>query len=237
MERLRRQSFGAVTHVVLIVGLAARVSACRPGEQREQGEQPTPGFGAPVESVPRDSVLRYAASLRFIGKDEDHGAGDEQPMLYRAGDPRAAVVGPGTTVARVEPEARTTRLTRAQLRQGRIIARILSTGVYEPLGLRRGVNYVWIDSTAAGWRAIIIPETTTEPLDTVRVTSESAPHITDAPGARWYYFSDVGTMAWIRNRECWEISDPDVRLPPPRPVLPRLLSPGQLTTGSPQRQP
>jgi hypothetical protein len=185
MERSHTRDFRRIARLRTAIALAAAVSGC----VRSIETAPSPEAG-------RETFQAYARSLAFVGSDWDNQAGDEQPMLYSATDPRNTPVGPSAPVARVEPEARANRLTRSQARQPHIVGRILSTGRYEPLGLQPGVNYVWLEgTTAGGWRGLIVPDNTAAPIARLEVVVEVGLH--DEAGATWHYYGDVGMLFWI----------------------------------------
>jgi hypothetical protein len=185
MEPLRARKLRRILHPMLVAALAPAVSACIP-----------PLELAPSPEASREAFLAYASSLQFLGADRDNQAGDEQPMVYAVGDPRNAILSPATPVARVEPEARAKRLSREQAARGRIVGRILSTGRFEPLGVERGVNYVWLDNmTGRAWRGLIIPANPAAPITTLEITPEHGGH--DQAGAVWHYDPAFGVLPWI----------------------------------------
>ena len=168
----------------------AGATGAAPAGGQAAGELPPPEFGQSIESVPRAQIARYAASLQFV---TDPLLIDEQPMLYRAGTAQASTRGP---MARIQSERRASTITDQQLRRGRIIARIVSAGSYEPLGLRRGANYLWVDSAAGGWRAVMIPETATDPLKVLKVRISGMPHESRLPAARLFFVDPYGMLPW-----------------------------------------
>src|SRR5439155_1785336 len=107
---------------LLILG----VVACPPASP---GGTPAAPF-AGVSGTPRQALLAYAHGLSF---DTARGAGDEQPLPVM--DSGRVVPGP---MVRIEPERGAAFLTRAQLGQGRIIARYRAQGAYALLGVPDG---------------------------------------------------------------------------------------------------
>lgn len=134
------------------------VWACAGGPQAPAATA-APPFSARVETVPRDTILAYASRLAF---DTSIAASDAQHLLLRRGD--AVVVGP---FAQIAPERGAGSLSKAQLASGRIIARVSASDSYPPLGLSRGVSYLWADSAPGGWRAVVVPANPAEQLRTV----------------------------------------------------------------------
>jgi hypothetical protein len=111
-----------------------------------------PGFTIGREPLAyADSVAAYAERIGF---NEYAGAGDVQLLHH---DPCPPCTH-GPTVA-LQPQRGSHRYTRAELAQGRVIARLVnrdSTG-YDRYALApRAVVYWWVDSTAAGWRSIFV---------------------------------------------------------------------------------
>lgn len=121
--------------------------------------RPTPatGVAGPLEVIPRVDVITYARGLAF---DTTRGSSDNQYLLFPLAGQLA--VGPYAAIA---PEIGARRLTKAQLKTGRIVARIFSAGAYAPWGLSADTTFVWIDSTAAtSWRMVLIPQTAGNPV-------------------------------------------------------------------------
>lgn len=110
---------------------------------------PAPSFQDPT-TVAAGEVIAYGRSLQFdsIGPASDSARlPDETP---------GASGTPGWSY--VDPERGSLTISRGDLAHGRIIGRIRSAGRFTRLGLAPGVNYVWVDSVAAGWRTLVFPE-------------------------------------------------------------------------------
>lgn len=180
METNRRRNSDRALNVACIAALTTTLASC--------AQVPPPPFSGPLESVPRNRILEYVARLQFV---RDPHLADEQPLIYPAASPQTARVGP---IARIEPELRSRRFTRSQLAAGRIIARIISDGAFEPLGIRRGIQYLWVDSAGGRWRAAMIPASGDEPVILDLALGPLA-HLTDAPAATWVYDARAGTYA------------------------------------------
>jgi hypothetical protein len=187
MELSHARNVCGAARLAAVAALTIAASTCT----RFQLGQPAPR--PDVES--RDRFVTYARSVPFIGVRLDHLLGDEQPILYPAADPRNAVVGASTPMMRIEPEARAKQLNRRHIQQGRVVARLLSTGRYEPLGVHAGVNYLWIDSTAGGWRGMLVPERAGAPITMLNVELQPVRHL--AAAARWRYSAHFGLLPWI----------------------------------------
>jgi hypothetical protein len=82
---------------------------------------PAPGFAAPYDSVPPDTLLAYIATLQF---DDREWAGDAQRLMLGT-CPGSCTHGP---LVRIEPERRAhnNKNTSLQGNQGRIIARMIN---------------------------------------------------------------------------------------------------------------
>jgi len=130
-----------------VIGLAMFAVNC------ERGVRPTPAprFALRAGEIPRDSFLAYAATLTF---DTTHGAWDEQPLPLVNDSGRVV----GMPIIRVESEIGAASLSRSQLAKGRIIARYTAKGPYTPLGIPRGISYVWVDSMGSKFRELVVSE-------------------------------------------------------------------------------
>jgi hypothetical protein len=183
MDLLARRPCPRVARLLAILVTGFGLAACA---HLMGGGPPAPRFGASIESVPRTTFLAYVERLEFVS---DPHLSDEQPLIDSAISGQLRRVGPR---ARIEPEVRSTKITDEQLRDGRVIARIISDGTFEPLGIRRGIQYVWIDSSTGRWRAAIIPATATEPIRMLSASVRERPHLKIVPSALWYYGRWVG---------------------------------------------
>ena len=113
------------------------------------GPTPPPPFTGRADAVPVEEVLRYAATLTF---DTLMGLSDQQylrlPAESTAYEPLAAIM----------PEVGAFRLSLSEAEQGRIVAKIISTGSYEHLGIEKGSNYLWIGGAPDSVIGIMISE-------------------------------------------------------------------------------
>lgn len=194
--------------LVGFVGTFAVITACsrREPEQAQVSAaaqvqaSAAPSFQAPIDSLPRDSIIAYGRRLTF---DTSHAGSDAQHLVARRGG--RLVVGP---FARIAPEDRLHRLRRADLAAGRIVARIDSDGAYPERGIAAGVNYLWVDSTASGWRSVVVPEDPGQPMavKTLRFAAHgrALPAAEEPAQARWTWSPDGGAMA-----ECYVCPPPD----------------------------
>jgi hypothetical protein len=101
---------------------------------------PAAGFADPT-AADRAEVVSYARSLEF--------------------DTSAAATGVthvGGVEVRWSPERRAGAISDANLARGRIIGMAQTTGGTSAFGTLEGRSYIWVDSTAAGWRAVLIPD-------------------------------------------------------------------------------
>lgn len=137
--RPRRGVRGAGAALVLVV------AACGPRPT------PAPPFGGSnVDSVSDSAVAAYGGALTF---DSVAAHGD-----------LATVVGVGTTdTLQIAPEIGAGSLSHAQLVSGRITGRVVATASYATLGIQHGINYIWTDSSAYGWRDILFTDKVRSP--------------------------------------------------------------------------
>lgn len=165
------------------------VASCKGGEQEGTA---APGFSigdAPLAYA--DSVAAYAERIGF---NEYAGAGDVQ-LLHR--DPCPPCTH-GPTVA-LQPQRGSHRFTRAELAQGRVIAKLgnRDTTGYDRYALApRAVVYWWVDSTAGKWRSIFF-----------RVSPDRAAVVSDLdllddhPAGTWGHAS--ATWLWGSAEIAW----------------------------------
>lgn len=123
---------------------------------------PPPTITDPTALEQREAVLEYARGLEY--DSVTHGATDLQHLTVAVvnaeSDTVALPLGP---LAAIYPESKAHRNKLGDLLEGRIVGRIwVDEPGYEKLGLRPGVNWVWVDSL----RAPDAP--TTEALPVVR---------------------------------------------------------------------
>jgi hypothetical protein len=154
-------TFRGTRHHRIVVGVAAGIIAaagltsCGGGAP---APTPAPPFaGANIDTVGVSAVQAYANTLTF----------DSTPP---APDTITVVDTNGVRVhALIAPEVGGISLTSSQLAQGRIVAVIRSSATSAPLGLTAGRTYIWVDSSANGWRSVAIP------VDTAASRSEGTP--------------------------------------------------------------
>ena len=224
----------------LLVGTTVSLVGC---DRDKQGTPeivmpPAPTF-LPPDSADRATVVRYAESLRFV---TDPLLSDQQTLRAPGG-----ARGPQ---ARIEPAEYARKLTKAELKRGHFIARLMSTGSYEPLQLTRGVQYMWVDSIASGWRGVIVPSNPAEPARVIGLTlGEDSTHLGMSPSARFVSVGDVditwGTCGWICCKACFPKIGPDCPDPTRFFLDPSRLPSDSVTTpppsaarpGNPTRQP
>ena len=115
---------------------------------------PAPSF-ARLEGTARAVVLSYARSLEF---DTSYHATDVARLFTK----RDGIVSDGP-LARISPEAGILTSSSESMRGGRIVARISSDAVFPELGLAKGDNYLWVDRSGGGLRAVIVPADTSAP--------------------------------------------------------------------------
>lgn len=127
-----------------------------------------------AEPGSRATALAYARSARFV---TDSRLVDEQTLRLPGGT---------TTRARIEATVYAHLLPDSQLARGALIARFVSDGEFAPLGLNRGVQYLFVDSVAgAGRRAIIMDDDSTRAPTVMPVVLADTPHDFSVPSARW----------------------------------------------------
>lgn len=111
---------------------------------------PAPNFLKSVDSIPPSELLAYAHGLQF---DSTSAGADAQYIVLRRG--KGLVLGPFLAVA---PEIGAEAITHQQLAQGRILARLKVSATARGFALPAGVYYVWVDSTARGFRGLLVSE-------------------------------------------------------------------------------
>jgi hypothetical protein len=114
---MRKGSLRCFRFDSLMVAVAVSLASlsCRQGT-------PAPGFAAPYDSVPPDTLLAYIGTLQF---DTREWAGDAQRLMVGT-CPASCDHGP---LVRIEPESRAHRNQTSSLQdmQGRIIARMVNS--------------------------------------------------------------------------------------------------------------
>jgi hypothetical protein len=120
--------------------------------------QGTPRLSPRRETVPTQLCQTIAArasekQARYV--TDPHRA-DERRLLSVADDERNARP---TARARIEPTLYAATGGGEWLREGRVLARIISDGHYEPLGIRPGTQILWVDRARDGTpRALMIQQ-------------------------------------------------------------------------------
>ena len=128
---------------VLACGFLLAAAGCR------QDATPAATFSDPTVAAVA-AVVSYAHSLEF---DSSAAA--------------SALTHVGGTEVRWSPERRAGGISDANLARGRIIGMAQTSGGTSAFGTLEGRTYIWVDSTSAGWRAVLIPDDPTGRLTTV----------------------------------------------------------------------
>ena len=113
------------------------------------GGTPAARFADPT-AADRAEVLSYARGLEF--------------------DTSAAATGlthVGGIEVRWSPERRAGGISDADLVRGRVIGMAVTSGGTSAFGTLEGRSYIWVDSTAAGWRSVLIPDNPAGALTTI----------------------------------------------------------------------
>lgn len=124
----------------------AEPAAAEPTADAATRMAPAP-FAASIDSVPVDSILRYARSLEF---DTLRGAGDEQSV---------ELAGRRPVRVALQPQRNSIGLDRRSLGQGRVIARLINR---DDVPLPRfnlaahDTTYWWADSVGGKWRSVYV---------------------------------------------------------------------------------
>ncbi|HYT05121.1 MAG TPA: hypothetical protein VEM13_09620 [Gemmatimonadales bacterium] len=166
--------------------LAATAAVACPGPY---ATRPAPFGALAVDTISIAAIRAYAATLHF---DTVLGAADAQRLSVArlVGHDTLKVNGP---LARIAPESSAYSLDSTALAQGRIIARIWSDSTYDKAGLRRGVNWWWVDRRGGVWRSVII--------------SDSAGSRTPRPlyihnhGPRYRWQQSIARFVWLDSDE------------------------------------
>lgn len=141
---------------------------------------------AEVSAATHPRVVTWAQSLSYAPRPDTGG-----PNAYGW----ESVPG-----ARVQLHATTDnrRFSRQALRRGCLIGRLISNRADAGLGVTADTNYIWLDSTAQGFRALVIPRRASAPLKILsaavlnRHVRPSAEYIVRKPmcmpcGSDWCY--------------------------------------------------
>lgn len=118
------------------------------------------------EKAKRSEMLAYAKSLEF---DSSYHARDTRRLMYRQnGD---LIEGP---MATVEPAVGSAVASIAEMRAGRIIARVTVDGFAPRHGFAPGVNYYWVEAAGDGMRAIVVSADSTVPIQSFSFAQKHA---------------------------------------------------------------
>jgi hypothetical protein len=152
-------------------------------------EEGTPVFaGRDIHVVPLGAILDHAQRLPF---DESRG---HEGVLGRNARGQ-------TVTASIWPESGASSMEAGELRQGRLVARIVSNHDFEALGLAGGLNYLWVEGREdGGYRGVIIPATAFAPLhdlERVSLTEQTPQGVPLWKGASW-----VNGKPWIACGRC-----------------------------------
>jgi hypothetical protein len=114
---------------------------------------------------PSLSLFLLAAAGCEKVKPTDPMTADRTELLRQARsldyDTSAAASGlthAGGVEVRWSPERGAARIAEADLAHGHIIGVAQTSGGTSPFGTPEGRSYIWVDSTAAGWRTVFIPD-------------------------------------------------------------------------------
>jgi hypothetical protein len=175
------------------IAVASVLAACHPTTR----PTPAPPFaGANIDTVPLSAINAYANTLTF---DTTAPASDRITVVDSLNVQAHALIA---------PEIGSISLESTQLEQGRIIALIRSDATSLPLGLTAGRAYMWVDSSANGWRAVTISDTNyARRVDTLIYRPEAKLPPPSFAKARWetYPFrtdSDPPTVLLFSNVMC-----------------------------------
>jgi hypothetical protein len=148
--------------------------------------------GRDIHDVPLGTILDYAQALRY-----DEARGFVKRLARNAAGQSPSV--------KIWPEAGTSSLEGTTLRQGRIVARIESSGSYDDLGLAGGLNYLWVEARpGGGYRGVIIPATafaSLHDIDRIRVSEKTPEGVPFEKGAYWIS-QDNADVPWIACGRC-----------------------------------
>lgn len=185
--RARVFLFGASVLVLAPFVLALRDSppadALRP--------TPAPSFAGRATPPTRTELLGYARGLDY---DTVHGASDTRRLRVEGNE-----AGRGALVS-IQPERGTAALAEGDLSRGRIVARVINLGrtPYPELGLPPGDTlYWWIDSTATGWRSLLIPSAENVAVSPRRVNFGNHPGYIWRQSIARFLEGETRVNAWV----------------------------------------
>jgi len=160
---LHRRLSATTPAALSVVLLAAGCQRTPAPAAQATGPRPTPApaFPLPIDSSSHGALLRYAHTLTF----DTTAPGVDRRYLV-VGQGQHLTVGPFVELA---PEIGAAAVGHADLVRGRILARITVEGT-RSVGTVTGVAYLWVDSTAGGLRAVVVPESPTEGMKSTPVS-------------------------------------------------------------------
>lgn len=208
----RRGALSVCVFMLIVAGCGGQAPPRRPPPPPSRPSLPPPtkapaavqgAFKGRIDTATRAQILTYAHALAF---DSSSGASDIQ-RLEISGPNGGPHYGP---LVRIEPEFGAVGLTRGELAEGRIVARMVNYDkrAYPKLGIPpHGTAYFWMDSTATGqWRAIYIPDNKTGAL-LKRVTETHTPK--SGPPIRDSVIVHLNPDSIFRSRAKWLWSNAD----------------------------
>ncbi len=188
------RKFALVAAALVVAALVIGIVCQR---TRDGGGVTTAGVGSPcdlssdsVRRMTRRDFVRWAAAMPYEAVDTLAGRAH----------------GTGATGISVHRVRGSDSVTRAQIQDGCLIARIRSTSADAAVGLGAGWTYVWADSTNP-YTATLVPEQETAPVTTSELAflpGDPAPGVIASPR---YICSDCGSDWCVYPKD-------ETRLPP-----------------------
>ena len=172
---------------IALLACAFLATACR------EAATPAARFPDPTVADPAE-VRSYAHSLEF---DTSTAA--------------SALTHVGGIEVRWSPERRAAGISDANLVRGRIIGMAQTSGGTSAFGTLEGRTYIWVDSTSAGWRAVLIPDGPTGPLTSFPLYHGTRPFTSREP-TRFRAHADsfpngrCGTRCCILLAAAWTVT-------------------------------
>jgi hypothetical protein len=171
---------------LMLIASCSRSSTVRP-------TPPPPFAGKPIDSVSTSAIIAYANTLQF-------------DSVKPADDTLTVTTPPGDTIhLQASPEIGTLALTDSELAQGRILARIQSTGAFAPLGTAKGTNYFWVSGTHDRAQVVMIPADSSAPRVTHPLGMGHQPLHFKVSTARFLEIGSEGTVIFLINVRCSDI--------------------------------
>jgi hypothetical protein len=177
----------------LLLAAAVLVVSCQPrpnpadtastsgskSDTTEVRPTPPPTTFTTFDSASRTDLLAYARSLTF---DTLQPMMDAQYLVLEH-DGRLEV-GP---FARLSPEIGAAVITGPALDSGRILARFVLDRAFPEGGLPAGTTYVWVDSTARGFRSTFIPADSGVRTSSWALSTRPAGSLFDPRAHAWFH--------------------------------------------------